>query len=173
MKRDRLLAAAWIAVRAFLVVNIAATAAFVVAIILSFPLAGAIEHVLAVKYAARVDPSAVLLAMRILAVVAVAAGIVLHWLFTALRAIIAAVRAGDPFTLANAARLQSIGWALFGFQLLDLVQGAMTVWFARLHVDFLGWTPSVGGWLAVLLVFVLARVFRVGAQMRDDLAMTV
>jgi hypothetical protein len=37
------------------------------------------------------------------------------------------------------------------------------------HVDPL----STSGWLAVILLFVLARVFAEGATMRDDLAGTV
>jgi hypothetical protein len=33
--------------------------------------------------------------------------------------------------------------------------------------------PGFTGWIGVVMLFVLARVFRVGARMRDDLAMTV
>lgn len=173
MERDRILALARIVLRVFLVLNIVAAAASAIAVLLSFPLAASILHLLTAKYGTRVDPETVLLAMRILMAGGVIAGVLLHRLFAALLAILAGVRAGDPFTLDNAARLQAIGWALLGLQLLDLLLGAMTAWFARLHVDYLGWTPALGGWIAVLMVFVLARVFRVGAVMRDDLAMTV
>jgi hypothetical protein len=37
----------------------------------------------------------------------------------------------------------------------------------------LGWSFSVTRWLAVLLLFVLARVFEQGSRMREDLAGTV
>jgi hypothetical protein len=32
---------------------------------------------------------------------------------------------------------------------------------------------SIGGWIAVLMVFVLARVFAAGSAMRDDLEGTI
>jgi hypothetical protein len=35
------------------------------------------------------------------------------------------------------------------------------------------WSPGITGWVAVLLAFVLARVFLEGTRMRDDLEMTV
>ncbi|MFZ8346254.1 DUF2975 domain-containing protein, partial [Staphylococcus aureus] len=88
-------------------------------------------------------------------------------------AILDTVRRGDPFTAANATRIRAIAWAMLGLQLLDLVQGAMTAWFAALHVQFAMWTPAFGGWVAVLLLFVLAQVFARGAEMRDELAATV
>jgi len=83
------------------------------------------------------------------------------------------VRAGDPFVARNAERLQVIAWAMLGQQVLQLVvsfiASASSAKAHGLHVD----TLSTGGWLAVILLFVLARVFAVGADMRDDLAGTV
>jgi hypothetical protein len=35
------------------------------------------------------------------------------------------------------------------------------------------WSFSIAGWLAVLLLFVLARVFEHGTRMREDLEGTV
>ena len=49
----------------------------------------------------------------------------------------------------------------------------MVRWISLLKLDVTSWTPSLGGWIAVVMIFVLARVFRIGARMRDDLAMTV
>lgn len=37
----------------------------------------------------------------------------------------------------------------------------------------IGWSPSVDGWLSVLLLFILARVFDAGTKMRIDLEGTV
>ena len=83
------------------------------------------------------------------------------------------VRAGDPFVARNADRLQTIAWALLGQQILQLlvglIAGASSAEAHGLHLDSL----STGGWLAVILLFVLARVFAEGANMRDDLAGTV
>jgi len=91
-----------------------------------------------------------------------------------LRDIVESVRAQDPFMVPNASRLRSIAWALLGLQLLSLVIGAIAGFVSTpahpLHVDA-GF--STAGWLAVLLLFVLARVFTEGARMRDDLEGTV
>ena len=84
------------------------------------------------------------------------------------------VRAGDPFVAANAQRLQTIAWALVALQLLGLVIGAIgEAVSSPAHPVNLDAGFSINGWLAVLLTFVLARVFAEGARMRDDLEGTV
>jgi hypothetical protein len=91
-----------------------------------------------------------------------------------LLAIVETVRAGDPFLAANAQRLQVIPWLLFTVQLLSMVIGgvARSVSTAARPIDVdAGF--SINGWLAVLLTFLLARVFAEGARMRDDLEGTV
>jgi len=91
-----------------------------------------------------------------------------------LLAIVETVRGGDPFVAANADRLQAIAWVLLALQLLSLVIGgvanAISTPAHPLHLDA-GFSTS--GWLAVLLTFVLARVFAAGALMREDLEGTV
>ena len=91
-----------------------------------------------------------------------------------LLAIVETVRAGDPFVAVNADYLQTIAWALLALQLLGMVIGAIvkavSIPAHPLHIDA-GF--SINGWLAVLLTFLLARVFAEGAQMRDDLEGTV
>jgi hypothetical protein len=70
--------------------------------------------------------------------------------------------------------LQAIAWALLALQLLSLVIGAIAKSVSTpahpLHLDA-GF--SINGWLAVLLTFLLARVFAEGTHMRDDLEGTV
>ena len=91
-----------------------------------------------------------------------------------LLAIVDTVRAGDPFVAANASRLQSIAWALLALQLFGLVIGAIGKALSTpAHPVNLDAGFSVNGWLAVLLTFVLARVFAEGAFMREDLKGTV
>ena len=93
--------------------------------------------------------------------------------FSRLLAMVNTVSAGDPFVAQNAARLQTISWAILGLQLLQLAIGtiARSVWTPAhpLHISAF----SMGGWLAVVLLFVLARVFGEGTRMRDDLQGTV
>ncbi|MGQ0659708.1 DUF2975 domain-containing protein [Sphingosinicella sp.] len=89
-------------------------------------------------------------------------------------AIVMTVRRGDPFVAANAVRLQAIAWALLALQLLSMTIGAVGMAISTpenpvaLDAGF-----SINGWLAVLLTFVLARIFAEGALMRDDLKGTV
>jgi hypothetical protein len=89
-------------------------------------------------------------------------------------AMVRTVRAGDPFVGANAARLHAIAWCLLGQQLLSLavalVGKAVSTPAHPLHLNA-GFSP--GGWLAVVLTFVLARVFTEGTLMREDLEGTV
>jgi len=96
--------------------------------------------------------------------------VVLRWLL----AIVETVRAGDPFVAANASRLQAIAWALLAVQLLSLVIGAIAKAVSTpAHPLHLQAGFSISGWLAVLLTFLLARVFAEGTLMREDLEGTV
>jgi hypothetical protein len=89
-------------------------------------------------------------------------------------AMVETVRAGDPFVAANADRLQAIAWVLLGLQVLSVVIGAIgTVVSTPGHPVHLDAGFSISGWLAVLLTFVLARVFAEGTLMREDLKGTV
>src|SRR5881227_1130145 len=91
-----------------------------------------------------------------------------------LLAIVLAVRAGEPFLAANAHRLQTIAWALLALQLLSLVIGAIAKAVSSpAHPVHLDAGFSISGWLAVILTFVLARVFAEGTLMRQDLEGTV
>jgi hypothetical protein len=91
-----------------------------------------------------------------------------------LLAIVETVRGGDPFVAANASRLQGIAWALLALNLLSIVIGAIAETVSTpahpLHINA-GF--SINGWLAVLLTFLLARVFAEGTLMREDLEGTV
>ena len=114
------------------------------------------------------------LAMRGIMIVGLAGAFVAHRILTGLLQIVDTVRAGDPFVLDNAARLQTIAWRLLGAELLHLLVGVL----ARVAstparpVD-IDWTFSFTPWIAVLLLFVLARVFAHGARMREDIEGTV
>ncbi len=120
------------------------------------------------------DTDQLILGMRTIAAIFLVA-IPLHYVvLKRLLAIVETVRAGDPFVAANALHLQAIAWTLLALQLLSLVIG----WIARsvstpAHPLHLRAGFSISGWLAVLLTFLLARVFAAGAVMREDLEGTV
>jgi hypothetical protein len=116
----------------------------------------------------------IILGLRAIAVLGLVAIPVNHVVLKRLLAIVETVRAGDPFVAANASRLQTIAWALAAIQVLSVVIGwighAVSVRVPSFDVDA-GF--SINGWLAVLLTFLLARVFAEGTRMRDDLEGTV
>jgi hypothetical protein len=120
------------------------------------------------------DAERLIMGFRAIAVVGLAT-IPLHYVvLKRLLAIVETVRAGDPFVAANASRLQAIAWALLALQLLSLVIGAIAKSVSTpAHPIHLDAGFSISGWLAVLLTFLLARVFAEGTLMREDLEGTV
>jgi len=120
------------------------------------------------------DIDRLLMGLRVIAAVGLATFPLNDVVLRRLAAIVETVRAGDPFAAANASRLQAIGWALLALQLLSLVIGAMArAVSTRAHPLHLDAGFSMSGWLAVLLTFLLARVFAEGTLMRQDLDGTV
>jgi Protein of unknown function (DUF2975) len=120
------------------------------------------------------EAARLVMGLRAIAVLGLVAIPLNHVILKRLRAMVETVRAGDPFVAANADRLQAIAWALLTLQLLSLVIAVIAKRVAipghPLDIDA-GF--SINGWLAVLLTFLLARVFAEGTLMRDDLDGTV
>ena len=112
--------------------------------------------------------------LRAIAVLGLVAIPINHVVLKRLLAIVETVRGGDPFVTANASRLQAIAWALLALQILSLVIGAVAKAASTpAHPLDIDAGFSINGWLAVLLTFLLARVFAEGALMREDLEGTV
>lgn len=112
--------------------------------------------------------------MRLIMVLGTWAVIPGHIVLTRLLAIVNTVNDGDPFVAENAVRLKAIAWALAALEILHLGVGAVAAGASSAtHPLDLDWSPSLTPWLAVLLLFVLARVFDQGARMRADLEGTV
>ena len=95
------------------------------------------------------------------------------WLVN-LRRLIGSVGDGDPFTPVNADRLARMGWIALFMQFAAFPATALVGWLQKaiedVNVDF---EFSLTGLLLALILFILARVFRQGTQMRDDLEGTV
>jgi Protein of unknown function (DUF2975) len=116
----------------------------------------------------------ILLGLRLIMMIGVAAAPVTNIVFSRLLAIVETVRAGDPFVSSNASRLQTIAWAVLALELsrfivVGIANAVSTP--ARaidIRLDF-----SLTPWLAVLLLFVLAHVFEHGTRMREELEATV
>jgi hypothetical protein len=131
-----------------------------------------------IRSAFKLDPSLeagrLVMGLRAIAVIGLITVPLNYGILRRLLTMVATVRAGDPFVADNARRLRAIAWTLLVFQLLGLVVAAIakTISTSAHPVD-LDAGFSTNGWLAVLLTFVLARVFEAGTAMRNDLEGTV
>lgn len=93
------------------------------------------------------------------------------WIINRLRRILLSVNQGDAFEFANVKRLQSVGFGLLGIQLTAIllaIVAPQAIGQSVTDYDF-----SLGSWLGILVVFILAEVFRQGSAMRDDQMATV
>jgi hypothetical protein len=92
-----------------------------------------------------------------------------------LRRIFSTLTAGDPFHPTNVRRLRVIGVMLAGLGLLEVVRYPILLLDPRLAAHE---AHGVGGlnlstWFSVLVVFVLAEVFREGARLRREAELTI
>lgn len=88
-----------------------------------------------------------------------------------LRRIFMTLTAGDPFHPDNVARLRLIGLMLAGLEIGRYAFWAVGAFLPGVQRN----EPSVGltAWFSVLVVFVLAEVFREGARLRREAELTI
>ncbi|MXO97173.1 DUF2975 domain-containing protein [Erythrobacter aquimaris] len=118
---------------------------------------------------------ALMLTILVLASIACVVMMAFHF-FQLLGRLIDTVSQGDPFTNENAQRLTRMGWIALIFQIASFPIAAMAVYLQKffpaeelsIDIDF-----SLTGVLLAIVLFILARVFRHGAAMREDLEGTV
>ncbi len=97
---------------------------------------------------------------------------------TQLLKIVDSVAEGQPFAPENANRLSRMGWLALAGQAVILPLMGITSWF-KPYADKAGHNVDVGfdldlsTILLILVLFILARVFREGSAMRDELEGTV
>ncbi len=89
-----------------------------------------------------------------------------------LRRIFGTLTAGDPFHPDNVARLRMIGLILAGLELGRYAFWGLSSWILP---DSSAVEPSLSltAWFSVLVVFVLAEVFREGARLRREAELTI
>ncbi len=107
----------------------------------------------------------------------VSAVLALWWMFFRYLAnIVDTVVEGDPFIASNSRRLQHMAFLLLAIQLVYIPTAAFGL---VVQTAFKGPTSTVDvfwdftGLLMVITLFVFARVFRHGTDMRDDLKGTI
>ena len=177
-RRDPLLTAARLLLMAFIgVIGVAAAA-----IVLAIPLVIAFQNRALAEIAKKgveTGPEIIGAIALVLAGVAVLLAMAI-WFLVLLRRIVLSVGEGDPFVPINASRLSQMGWAVLAGQLVSIPVGRAVLWIATIvadkddhvHVgDDFGFTSS--SLLLMLVLFILARVFRRGAAMREELEGTV
>lgn len=112
-------------------------------------------------------------------VLAAALLVVVFLILLLLKRIVDTVGRGDPFVSENALRLTRMAWLSLGVQLIALPLTGIGMWLERVsdgesvdvHVSNGG--LSGNGLLLMLILFILARVFRKGSEMRAELEGTV
>ena len=181
-KRDPLLTAARLLLMAFIgVLGVAA-----VAIVLAIPLVIGFQTRILAEIAQKgveTGPEMIGAIALVLAGIAVLLAMAV-WFLVLLRRIVLSVGTGDPFVPENAERLARMGWLVLAGQIASIPVGALVMWiasiiedspaaghaYADIHADF-GFSAS--SLLLMLVLFILARVFRRGAEMREELEGTV
>jgi len=116
----------------------------------------------------RIDPAWLLPVLRIWLVLALPLIAAVHVLLSRLLDVVETVRSGDPFVPENAVRLNTIAWCVLATQLFELTFGVLAAAMNAAGSN-IPWKFSLTGWVAVVLLFVLAKVFEEGTQMREDL----
>jgi hypothetical protein len=108
--------------------------------------------------------------------------LVLFRIFQLLKRVVDTVGMGDPFVPENARRLVQMAWLTLAMQVVTIPVGSIAVWIDKVveespkaHTDInsLDFGFSSNGLLLMLILFILARVFRQGAAMRAELEGTV
>lgn len=171
--RDPLLAAAraviWFFTVIFALTAIGALSAIPVVIVMQ-------DRVMA-ELAAQGPQSAAAVIGSIVALVALVTAMLalFVWFLVTLRRIVDSVGEGDPFVPINAARLARMAWIAIGVQVVMMPMGGLARYVGNMtegHTEGdLG--VSFTGLLLALILFVLARVFRKGTEMREELEGTV
>jgi hypothetical protein len=172
-RRDPLLSAARVVLVLAMWVTLAgaATSAITMPLVLGAParvLAWIVEHGHGAPPPS--TPAAIATLLGLLFVMALTS-FAAQWLLLRL---IDSVGQGDPFNPRNARRLARMGWLTLAIQVLAFPANALAGWieyFSGISGSFFGF--SLMGVLLALVLFILARVFRQGATMREELEGTV
>jgi len=172
MKHSPALPVTWMSLRVLIVLNWILGGLILVLLAATFQAEEWTWRALGVGAVARHE--GIVAGMRTIMVIGIAGVPIAYVVLKELLKIVESVRDGDPFSADNASRLRTIAWALLGLELLHLLVVAIASAVSTKEVPLrLDGDITLTGWLAVMLLFVLAQVFREGTRLRDDLEGTV
>ena len=172
MKHSSVLSVAWVALRTLMVLNWLYGVLIFSLLLISLQAGEWTWRALGVGSIA--GHEGIITGMRSIMAIGIVSVPIAFVFFRELLRIVESVRAGEPFTVENAGRLKIIAWALLALEMLHIgvVAIASTVSTKEVPLRISG-NFNVTGWLAILLLFVLAQVFLEGARMHDELEGTV
>jgi hypothetical protein len=98
---------------------------------------------------------------------------VVQYIVQRLRLIFATMTVGDPFRPDNVRRLRAIGVGLAALELINYATPMISNFAFKSQVRAVHWSVNLTAWFAVLVVFVLAEVFREGARLRSEAELTI
>jgi hypothetical protein len=169
-RRDPLLTAARVA----LVLAMGLSAIVTVAFVVATPAVLVMNKSMMASLVSRGAPAeAIWAVVGVLAASGIVAGLG-YLFFRHLYRIVASVEDGDPFIPVNARRLQAMGWIAVAVHVLGIPMAMTLKWLDQngAHAGG-GFEFSYFGLLLALVLFVIARVFREGTRLREELEGTV
>ena len=95
--------------------------------------------------------------------------LIMHWT----RQVLATLAEGDVFHPDNTLRLRWIGFGLAGLELFGYVARFVAESLFQLKFEPFYGLRAVTAWFSVLVVFVLAEVFKEGARLRKEADLTI
>jgi hypothetical protein len=158
MKHSTALPATWVTLRILIVLNWILGALIFALLAISFQAEEWTWRALGVGAVA--GHESVVAGMRAIMVIGIVGTPIAYVVFSKLLRIVESVRTGEPFTVDNAGRLHCVVATASAVSTKEVP--------LRINGNF-----DLTGWLAILLLFVLAQVFLEGTRMREDLEGTV
>jgi hypothetical protein len=172
MNHSRALPVAWATLRILVVLNWIFGSLIVALLAISFQAEEWTWRALGVGSVA--GHEGIVAGMRAIMVIGIASVPIAYMVLRQLLRIVKSVGMRAAFSVENAGRLRTIALALLALELLHVgvvaIASAVSTRDVPLHVTG---DVNLAGWLAILLLFVLAQVFLEGTRMREDLEGTI
>ena len=152
----------------------AATLVVAAAIAMAVPVLFALRGRVVARLVGQGAPSEAVWAIAALLLMAAVLAVLVFYFQRHLYRIIGTVGEGDPFVPANAERLRGMAWITVAIHVVTVPMVIVGGWVEDVTraIHFKIDLPLAGLFLALIL-FILARVFREGTRMREDLEGTV
>lgn len=165
--RDPLLAT----VRIILGLAMALAATVAAGLVIAVPMAFLMRDRILVEVAGlAASPTAAILAIAGLLTLAALVAALAFLFLRHLSRIVGSVGEGDPFVPANAARLAAMAWITVAIHATAWIMALITDWVddvaRNTHIEI---DVPLSGLFIALILFILARVFREGTRMREEL----